>query len=164
MDPDEHAVRWQIGRPPRQPWRVFVRCRHGYPQVIATPSRLASGEPFPTLYYLTCPFVSDAVSQMESAGEIEAWAARLAADETLAAWMWKADAEYREARAAESGGIDACEGVGIAGQRDPLGTKCLHAHAASALAGIDDPVGGAVLDATGRECDDARCAESEART
>ncbi|MHB1341915.1 MAG: DUF501 domain-containing protein [Coriobacteriia bacterium] len=164
MDPDERRVRWQLGRPPREPWRVALRCRHGYPQVIATPSRLSLGEPFPTLYYLTCPFVSGAVSQAESAGEIERWAARLAVDAPLAERMRAADSEYRIARADESGGIDACEGVGIAGQRDPLGTKCLHAHAAAALAGINDPVGGAVLDATGRECDDARCAESEDRT
>lgn len=161
MDPDERSVVRQIGREPRQPWRVSVRCGYGYPQVITTPSRLASGEPFPTLHYLTCPFLVEAVSTLESDGQIEVWATRLATEPALATHMRLADAAYRAARAIESGGEDACEGVGIAGQRDPLGTKCLHAHVAAALAGINDPVGLAVLGATGRECDNARCAEGE---
>ena len=68
------------------------------------------------------------------------------------------DAEVREMRAAESGGADACEGVGVAGQRDPLGVKCLHAHIALALVGLDDPVGAGELGKIQRECPDGRCA------
>jgi hypothetical protein len=71
--------------------------------------------------------------------------------------MRAADTAYREARAAESAGGDACAGVGIAGQRDPLATKCLHAHVAAALSGIDDPVGRGVLEAIAPECCDGRC-------
>ncbi|MGB4594239.1 MAG: DUF501 domain-containing protein [Coriobacteriia bacterium] len=161
MDPDERSVTRQIGRSPRQPWRVSVRCAHGFPQVITTPSRLASGEPFPTLHYLTCPDLVEAVSALESDGQIEAWAHLLATVPEYATSMRLADAAYRAARTIESGGTDACEGVGIAGQRDPLGTKCLHAHVAAALAGINDPIGLTVLDIIGSECDNARCAEGD---
>jgi hypothetical protein len=56
-----------------------------------------------------------------------------------------ADAEYRKRRAAAAGGRDPVPTRGIAGQSDPLATKCLHAHVANALAGIDDPVGLEVL-------------------
>jgi hypothetical protein len=71
--------------------------------------------------------------------------------------MRAADAEYRARRAELADGTDPVPGVGIAGQRDPLATKCLHAHVASALAGIDDPVGLQVLDEVGRECPDDAC-------
>lgn len=162
MDPDELAVTRQLGREPRRPWRVAVRCRHGFPAVIATPSTLVTGEPFPTLYYLTCPFVRAAVDALESAGQTTVWAARLTSEPALADEMREADRAYRAARAEESGGVDACADVGIAGQRDPLGTKCLHAHVAAALAGINDPVGMGVLATTGRECDDVICAEGGA--
>lgn len=161
---DSGVVAWQLGRSPRGTWRVGARCGYGFPAVIVTPSRLASGEPFPTLYWLTCPHLLEAVSRLESEGAVEEWAERLAADAAFADRMLAADAAYRSARAAESGGDDACASVGIAGQRDPLGTKCLHAHVAAALAGIDDPVGAAVLDSLSRECADGRCAAYAAGT
>ncbi|PKQ37545.1 MAG: DUF501 domain-containing protein [Actinobacteria bacterium HGW-Actinobacteria-1] len=159
MSGEAAIVRRQLGREPRGTWRVAVRCSFGYPTVIATPSRLPEGEPFPTLYWLTCPHLLDAVGQLESAGEVDAWAARLAGDVELANRMRAADAAYRVARAAESGGSDACAAVGIAGQRDPLGTKCLHAHVAAALAGINDPIGESILGSLARECEDQRCSE-----
>lgn len=159
MSADAETVARQLGRPPRGSWRVATRCSYCYPTVIATPSLLASGEPFPTLFWLTCPHLIEAVGRLESAGAVEAWATRLAADPELAARMRAADDLYRSARAAESGGTDTCPTVGLAGQRDPLATKCLHAHVASALAGIDDPVGTAVLAGLGRECANERCAE-----
>jgi hypothetical protein len=158
---DADTVRRQLGRPPRQPWRVEKRCSFGFPTVIATPSRLVTGELFPTTFYLTCPHLVAAASTLESAGEAERWASRLAAEPTLAARMLAADAAYRAARVRESGGADACPDVGIAGQRDPLATKCLHAHVAAALSGIDDPVGKSVLEAIELECCDARCGSRE---
>jgi len=157
MPSDADTVGAQLGRPPREPWRVAARCSFGIPTVIATPSRLEAGEPFPTTYYLTCPHLVAAIAALESAGETERWAERLAKDPALAARMLAADTAYRAARAAESAGDDACSAVGIAGQRDPLATKCLHAHVAAALSGIDDPVGTSVLEAGERECRDARC-------
>lgn len=161
MPPDADTVRTQLGRPPREPWRVAARCSFGFPSVIATPSLLASGEPFPTTFYLTCPHLSAQVAALESAGEVECWAERLASDPALAECMHAADAAYREARAAESAGDDACSAVGIAGQRDPLATKCLHAHVAAALSGIDDPVGVGVLMTAERECRNSRCSAPE---
>ncbi len=159
MSTDEETVSRQLGRPPRGAWRVAERCSWGYPTVIATPSRLASGEPFPTLFWLTCPHLVDAVGALESSGEVEAWAVRLAGDPGLADRMRTADAVYRTARAAESAGDDACPDVGMAGQRDPLATKCLHAHVAAALGGTGDPVGEAVLGQIERECGDERCGD-----
>ena len=152
---DRALVSGQLGREPRGRWRVTGRCSFGYPVTIATAPQ--AGEVFPTLYYLTCPHLVEAVSALESAGAIALWRARLAADEGLAARMRSADLEYRKVRCAEGGGIDPTPDVGIAGQRDACATKCLHAHVAAALAGLDDPVGRGVLEGVDAECADERC-------
>ncbi len=157
---DAHsAVTRQLGRAPRGPWRVSSWCSFGYPMTIATAPVTDEGEPFPTLYYLTCPHLVAAVSQLESAGEVGVWRARLAAEPVLALRMRAADVAYREARAFEAGGCDPTPELGTAGQRDALATKCLHAHVAAFLAGIEDPVGEAVITSVQRECEDFRCEE-----
>jgi hypothetical protein len=147
----------QLARAPREPWRIAVRCAHGYPSAIVSPSRLADGTPFPAYAWLTCPHLLEALSAAESAGVTARWGERAAADEQLAARLVAADAAVRAARAAESGGEDTCASVGVAGQRDPLGVKCLHAHVALALVGIDDPIGAEELGKIQPTCSGARC-------
>jgi uncharacterized protein len=157
---DRAIVTAQLGREPRGGWWVAVHCSFGFPQVITTPPLVEGGTPFPTLHWLTCPWLAEGVNSTESAGGVAQWAGRLAADPGLAERVLRADAHYREDRtAASQSGADPCPDVGIAGQRDPLATKCLHAHVAAALAGIDDPVGTEVLNALGRACPDGRCAD-----
>ena len=65
--------------------------------------RLGDGSPFPTLWWLTCPWLAEAVSRAESAGGVAGWARRLAAEPALARRMLAADAVYRGARLAEDG-------------------------------------------------------------
>ncbi len=155
---DAGVVALQLGRAPRGSWRVAVRCSYGAPVVIAT-APLVDGRPFPTLFYLTCPHLVAAVSTIESGGGCETWRSRLAADPALADRLRDADGEYRIARAREGGGVDPTPGSGIGGERDPLGMKCLHAHAAAYLAGIADPVGESLVMGLDRECGDGRCEE-----
>ncbi|HSQ22078.1 MAG TPA: DUF501 domain-containing protein [Coriobacteriia bacterium] len=154
---DVALVEWQLGRMPRGRWRVVSRCAYGWPMVVETAPRLEDGTAFPTLYYLTCPHLVATVSRMESEGHTAEWRARLGTDPDLAARLRDADAAYRRLRAVRAGRDDPCGDVGIAGQRDPLGVKCLHAHVAGALAGIDDPIGVGILATIVRECDDDRC-------
>lgn len=154
---DAALVEVQVGRAPRTPWHVAVRCGYGRASVISSPPVLDDGTPFPTLYWLTCPWLVERVGDLESAGDVRVWANRLRSDTVLADAMREADAEYRVRRSAD--GPDPCAAVGIAGQRDPLATKCLHAHVAASLAGIADPVGQAVLGQIETECPDDRCAE-----
>jgi hypothetical protein len=155
-------VTWQIGRAPRSPWRVAVRCQWGRPSVIASPARLADGTPFPTLFWLTCPFLLEAVSALESAGFISDWNERAGADPRLIVRLGEADIELRERRARESGGHDDCASVGVAGQRNPERLKCLHAHVALTLAGIPDPAGDETLALVGGCCADDACAPAAA--
>ncbi len=154
---DATLIAEQIGRAPRTPWRVASRCSFGRPTVIVSPSRLADGTPFPTYAWLTCPHLVERVGARESAGAAAAFAARAESDASLSGALRALDARIRVLRAAESGGVDACPAVGIGGQRDPLGVKCLHAHVALALLGEGDPIGAEVLSGMVRECEGDRC-------
>jgi hypothetical protein len=155
---DASLVCLQIGRPPRSPWRVVARCGFGRPTVIASPSRLDDGTLFPTLLWLTCPWLTRRAGELESGGGTARWAARVAGDPTLADALAATEVALVALRREESGGVDACAGVGLAGQRNPAGVKCLHAHVALALAGISDPIGRETLDAVGATCPDDECA------
>ena len=65
---DRSAVARQLGREPRGMVGVAHRCGCGEPDVVVTAPRLPDGTPFPTLYYLTCPRLTGAVSTLEADG------------------------------------------------------------------------------------------------
>jgi uncharacterized protein len=155
---DAAMVEAQLGRAPREPWRVAARCDHGYPTVIVSPSVLADDTLFPTYAWLTCPHLSLLLSVLETAGAAAGWAARAVSDPQLAEKLVATDIAVRVARTIESGGEDACAPVGLAGQKDPLGVKCLHAHVALALVGIEDPIGVEELGKILTTCSNVSCA------
>jgi hypothetical protein len=92
------------------------------------------GEPFPTTYYLTCPQLVAALARVEAAGGVERWTRAAAEDPELAASLARADDEQRALRAdladRDGPGLD----LGVAGSGRGGSLKCLHAHAAFALA------------------------------
>jgi len=102
-----------------------------------------NGEPFPTTYYVTCRYLVAALARLEAAGGVERWSEAARADPQLAASLERADDEQRRIRrelADEEGdGPDAGASLelGVGGSRagaSRAGLKCLHAHAAFALA------------------------------
>jgi hypothetical protein len=101
------------------------------------------------------------VNAAESAGEHNTWTRRATEDPELAEALIEADRAYREARAIEGGGVDPCAAVGVAGERQVLRVKCLHARVAASLAGLPDPVGASLTDrciSTLQDCDGSPCA------
>ena len=134
-DRDVAAV--QIGREPRGEIAVATRCEHGLPMVVRTPPTLETGEPFPTLYWLTCPMASRAIGKLESSGAMRALNERLAADTTLAGAYRDAHDRYRVDRDGDLAGRDESAG-GMPGR-----VKCLHALYAHELA-TGNPVGAIV--------------------
>jgi hypothetical protein len=136
---DLPIVARQLGRPPRAYRRVVVRCPYGLPAVTEQNPYDPSGEPFPTTYYLTCPHLVTAVARLEAAGGVDRWSRAAADREDLAASLEQATEEQRRVRVELAGnrrGRDegASLHLGIAGSRSPNHLKCLHAHAAFALA------------------------------
>jgi len=138
-DRDRALVERQLGRPPRALRRVVVRCPYGKPAVTEQAPYDEAGEPFPTTYYLTCPHLVSAVARLEAVGGVERWSARAREDRELAASLRRATVEQRVIRRELAAGKTGRDGgasleLGIGGSVSPERLKCLHAHAAFALA------------------------------
>jgi uncharacterized protein len=136
---EEAIVTRQLGRPPRALRRVVVRCPYGRPAVTEQDPYDANGDPFPTTYYLTCPHLVAALARVEAAGGVERWTRAANEDADLGHSLERATAEQRRVRRELAGKrIGKDEGrsleLGIAGSHSPERLKCLHAHAAFALA------------------------------
>lgn len=127
MESDRAVVERQLGRPPRAFRRVVVRCASGHPAVTEQDPFDENGEPFPTMYWLTCPSLVAAVSRLEAAGGVDRWTRAAGADPKLGESLARAHADQRALRPE----LDL--GVGGAGA-DAGSLKCLHAHVAFALA------------------------------
>jgi hypothetical protein len=136
---DRELVERQLGRRPRAFRRVVVRCPFGAPAVTEQSAYDEAGDPFPTTYYVTCPQLVAAISRLEAAGGVERWSEAAQSEPELAASLACATAKQRRVRlelAAGQRGPDegASLELGIGGSANPAQLKCLHAHAAFALA------------------------------
>jgi hypothetical protein len=123
---DRAVVERQLGRPPRAFRSVAVRCPFGRPAVTEQAPYDEHGEPFPTTFWLTCPHLVAAVSRVEAAGGVERWTERAKRDPDLASSLEEAHREQRRLRPEPP--------LGIGGASRGGSLKCLHAHAAFALA------------------------------
>lgn len=141
-DSDRSIVRRQLGRDPTTPFTVVARCPGGHPLVIRNEPVDANGDPFPTLFWLTCPVAVKSVSRLESAGAVGELNRRTEQDRAFAAALAAAHEAY--ARERSRGFPDALAWGGVGGTA--AGVKCLHAHYANHIAGGDDPVGVWVAD------------------
>jgi uncharacterized protein len=139
VDADRAVVARQLGREPRAFRRVVVRCPFGRPAVTEQSPYDDEGNPFPTTYYVTCRHLVAQLSRVEAAGGVERWTRAAEEDSALAASRARADDDARAIRrelaagaTGSDGGASLELGVGGAGRTGSL--KCLHAHAAFALA------------------------------
>ena len=123
---DEAIVERQLGRPPRAFRRVAVRCPFGKPAVTEQNAFDEDGRPFPTQFYVTCRYLVAAISRLEAAGGVDRWTRAAREDGALGASLEAAQEEQRRLRLE----LDA----GIGGSTRDGSLKCLHAHAAFALA------------------------------
>src|SRR5215210_1342190 len=136
---DRAVVERQLGRTPRAFLRVARRCPFGAPAVTEQAPYDSAGEPFPTTYYVTCRHLVAAISRLEAAGGIERWSSEIERDPDLAASLDAATGDQRAVRHRLAEGRVGREGgasldLVIGGSSRPEKLKCLHAHAAFALA------------------------------
>lgn len=148
---DVRIVSRQLGRPARDIVAIAARCVCGNPLVVQTKPRLADGTPFPTLYYLTHPAATAAVSTLEATGLMAELQDRLAVDESMAAAYLAAHQRYiaeraEVAAAAKLEPVDEIDGISAGGM--PTRVKCLHALVGHALAAGPrvNPVGDIALE------------------
>ena len=141
---DIAAVSHQLGRPARNVIGIAARCVCGKPTVVATKPRLDDGTPFPTLYYLTHPAATAALSTLE-ATQVMTELSALLEDPDIAAQYLAAHEAYLADR--ESlGHVPEIDGISAGGM--PTRVKCLHAlagHALSAGPGVN-PIGDLALE------------------
>ena len=141
---DIDAVSRQLGRPARNVIGIAARCACGNPTVVATRPRLDDGTPFPTLYYLSHPAATAAISTLEANG-VMAGLQQLLADEPMAAHYLDAHRSYL----ADREGLEVVEEIaGISAGGMPARVKCLHAVAGHSLAagpGVN-PIGDLALE------------------
>jgi hypothetical protein len=123
---DRKVVASQLGREPRAFRRVAVRCPYGYPAVTEQAPFDSAGQPFPTQFYVTCRHLVAQLSRVEAGGGVERWTRSSEHDRELRRSLERAQADQRALRPELP--------VGIGGSSRLGSLKCLHAHAAFALA------------------------------
>ncbi|MFN3707307.1 DUF501 domain-containing protein [Microcella sp.] len=159
-DRDVAVVSAQLGRPARDVIGIPARCVCGAPTVVATRPRLGNGTPFPTLYYLTHPAATAAVSTLEASGIMAEYSQRLVEDPELAAAYRAAHEQYL----ADRNGIlpvEEVEGYSAGGM--PTRVKCLHAlvgHSLAAGPGVN-PIGDLALAACTWSPEVCQCAPDQ---
>ncbi|WP_345764008.1 DUF501 domain-containing protein [Diaminobutyricibacter sp. McL0608] len=142
---DIATVSAQLGRPARNVVGIAARCVCGAPTVVATAPRLDDGTPFPTLYYLSHPAATAALSYLEATQVMNEFNELLENEEELRAHYADAHTAYLADR--ESIAV-VPEIAGISAGGMPARVKCLHALGAHALAagpGVN-PIGDLALE------------------
>jgi hypothetical protein len=113
------------------------------------------GNVFPTLYWISCPFLRRAIGELESQGWVKRFEERLALEVELREALDRAHDEYVKSRLdaltqeerrelEKRGQLEGMDRKGIGGIADRGHLKCLHLHAAHALA-RGNIIGDAVL-------------------
>lgn len=143
---DIEEVSRQLGRPARGITEIVSRCVCGRPLVVKTTPRLDDGTPFPTLYYLTQPAATAAISTLEASGFMAELQEQMAASNELQAHYLAAHKSYL----AERDQLEVVEELtNFSAGGMPERVKCLHALVAHSLAkgpGIN-PMGDSALEA-----------------
>lgn len=154
---DIATVSRQLGRPARNVVGIAARCVCGAPTVVSTKPRLDDGTPFPTLYYLSHPAATAALSTLEANWVMPELARLLDDDPDIAAAYENAHAAYL----ADRESIEVVpEIAGISAGGMPARVKCLHALAGHALAagpGVN-PIGDLALERAAWSPDVCECA------
>ncbi len=161
---DLKIVSAQLGREPKNVLKVAKRCSFGFPVVVES-SPMLNGKPFPTIYWLTCPFLIKAISVLESDGGIPRYEEILSGSSELYGEHVDSHLRARKkamelAGSAPAGVLKRLETCGMGGIKDLEHVKCLHMHTAYHLGGIENPIGkGVISELACTECDDALCSK-----
>jgi len=144
---DKQIIARQIGRTPHYLFAVAMRCSHGYPQVtINYPLQIEKEHliPFPTLFWLTCPYLRLSIDRLEAAGMVgeaekmlqdvpRAMDAYQTAHKEYIAERWQLLSERDREQLINAGMTSSMLERGIGGLADQRKVKCLHLHYAHYL-------------------------------
>jgi len=153
MRSDREIIRQQLGRESLNMREVVSYCPFKKPAVIKTFPYL-KGRPFPTLYWLTCPYLVREVSRLEDSGLIKELSLRLRSDSLFKKNMEETHQRYARERFSllpekdiikirekNPSIIRVLKESGVGGIMKKEGIKCLHTHLADFLISGDNPAG-----------------------
>lgn len=172
---DNQVVISQLGREPRGVLGIAKRCAYGLPQVIVNRPIIMEVEDisvFPTLFWLTCPYLRKIVGQLEARGEINEVQQRIASDPDFAAKVEENHKEHAALRTSlipddvlkalaknYPNRLEVVAETGVGGIRSREGVKCLHTHLADFLAHGANVIGEEVFEMLEKEtnCSSGNC-------
>lgn len=147
-------IKHQLGREPENLNEIELYCDKNNPLVISTlPFNKKKGV-FPTLYWLSCPFLVKRVSKLEDQGLVKKLTKRTKSNFQFKEKLEKAHLQYANKRFSlltckqikkikkiSDDILDVIKNSGVGGIRDKKGIKCLHTHLADYLINKQNPVG-----------------------
>ncbi len=146
---DKEIISFQLGRNTLSPIvKVAKRCREGFPQVVFNFPTKDGKTWFPTIFWLTCPYLHYEVSKIENTGAIKKLEAEIARSPFLRKKLLEdqkvclhiRDAYFSFLRAYDPYGEKFFK-RGIGGVSNLLKIKCLHLHYAFFLANRKGTIG-----------------------
>ncbi|MFW6034691.1 MAG: DUF501 domain-containing protein [Halothermotrichaceae bacterium] len=155
---EKKIIDYQLGRKAENVCGVAKYCPFNKPAVLIThPYNDSNNKIYPTLYWLSCPYIVRAVSRLEDEGLVQEYTLILQEDEKFRGRLFNAHQNYAQKRFAylSEDNIEDLETIspdlvnvikesGVGGIREKEGIKCLHTHLADYLADGKNPVGRAV--------------------
>ncbi|MGM0421005.1 MAG: DUF501 domain-containing protein [Bacillota bacterium] len=150
---DRSIVEGQLDSRSDNVLEIIKYCPTGYPMLLLV-HPFWNKEPFPTIYWLSCPVLKERVSKLEDQGYLNLFKHKAEEIQIYNRKLAEAHRDYAQKRIelldqptlyqAKNISTDLYEMLvdsGVAGIRDKAGLKCLHGHYAHYLADRNNPVG-----------------------
>lgn len=150
---DRSVVEGQLDSRSDNVIEIIKYCPTGYPMLLLV-HPFWNEEPFPTIYWLSCPVLKERISKLEDQSYLSLFKQKAQGIQKYNSKLANAHRDYAQRRIelldpstlnqAKNISPDLYEMLvnsGVAGIRDKAGLKCLHGHYAHYLADGNNPVG-----------------------
>lgn len=150
----------QLGRNPDNLKDIVVYCSPSKKPAVVLTSPFSSDKGiFPTIYWLSCPYLVEEIFRIEDKGLVKKLTEKLKSDSEFKKEMMKTHEKYAERRLSmllpeeikkikdkSKDMYKVIKESGVGGIMDKGGIKCLHAHYADYLVNGDNPAGKIISD------------------
>ncbi|NLJ83846.1 MAG: DUF501 domain-containing protein [Halanaerobiaceae bacterium] len=153
------TIEYQLGRPADNLLAVAVYCPFQKPAVLLTEPYSEEKGVFPTIYWLSCPYLVKEIARLEARGYVKSYSLLVKEDRDFRERLRTAHKKYAEKRMALLSGekveklkagspaiYRVLKDSGVGGINNLEGIKCLHVHVADYLVNKENPIGEKVWD------------------
>jgi len=168
VNTDIKIINAQLGRDISGFNKIEVTCMYGFPQVIST-YPMMDGKLFPTLYWLTCPYIKKQIGRLEEQGMIKKISEKINNSSDLKQKYIDETMSYIEKRIElfketfpQDKIPDRIKNSGIGGiqdWREISGLKCIHLHFAYYLVNNKEIIGNIIKHLIKPCCPDSQCSD-----